>query len=69
LVLDEENNRLVDEGHDPREVRCYLIRGLTIPVIFLLSIGVSFFSVSAAIWSWVVMLLVDTVILRRRGSR
>jgi uncharacterized membrane protein len=63
------NNRLVDEGQDPREVRFYLIRGLTIPVIFLLSIGVSFFSVSAAIWSWVVMLVADTVILRRRGPR
>jgi uncharacterized membrane protein len=63
------NNRLVDEGQDPREVRFYLIRGLTMPVIFLLSIGVSFFSVSAAIWSWVVMLLVDAVILRRRGPR
>jgi len=45
------NNRLVDEGQDPREVRFYLIRGLTMPVIFLLSIGISFFSVSAAIWS------------------
>jgi uncharacterized membrane protein len=64
-----KNYRLVDEGQDPREVRFYLIRGLRIPLIFLLSIGVSFFSVSAAIWSWVIMLLVDTVILRKRGPR
>jgi uncharacterized membrane protein len=63
------NDRLVDEAQDPREVRFYLIRGLVMPVIFLLSIGVSFFSVSAAIWSWVVMIVVDTVILRRRGPR
>jgi hypothetical protein len=39
------------------------------PVIFLLSIGVSFFSVGAAIWSWVVMIVVDAVVLRRRGPR
>jgi uncharacterized membrane protein len=63
------NDSLLSEGQDPRTVRFFLIRGLTIPVIFLLSIGVSFFSVSAAIWSWVVMLVVDTVILRRRGPR
>jgi TMEM175 potassium channel family protein len=63
------NDSLLSEGQDPRTVRFFLIRGLTIPVIFLLSIGVSFFSVSAAIWSWMVMLVVDTVILRRRGPR
>ncbi len=63
------NDRLLDEAQDPREVRFYLIRGLAMPVIFLLSIGVSFFSVSAAIWSWVVMIVVDAVVLRRRGPR
>ncbi len=47
-------------------MRLFLIRGLTIPVIFLLSIGISFFSVSAAIWSWFVILVVDAVIVRRR---
>jgi uncharacterized membrane protein len=63
------NDRLIDEAQDPREVRFYLIRGLAMPVIFLLSIGVSFFSVSAAIWSWVAMIVVDAVVLRRRGPR
>ena len=46
-----------------------MIRGLTIPAIFLLSIGVSFFSIQAAIYSWFIMLVVDTVVLRRRMSR
>ena len=64
-----KNDRLVDEAQDPREVRFFLIRGLAMPVVFLLSIGVSFFSVSAAIWSWVVMIVVDAVVLRRMGSR
>jgi uncharacterized membrane protein len=58
--------RLVDPGLNPRVVRFFLIRGLTVPVIFLLTIGVSFLSVSAAIYSWLVLILVDAVILRRR---
>jgi uncharacterized membrane protein len=63
------DDRLLSEAQDPRTVRFFLIRGLTIPAIFLLSIGVSFFSVSAAVWSWLVMLAVDAVIVRRRLSR
>jgi len=63
------DDRLVGEPQNPGEVRFYLIRGLAMPVIFLLSIGVSVFSVGAAIWSWVVMIVVDAVVLRRRGPR
>jgi uncharacterized membrane protein len=63
------DDRLLGEVQDPRTVRFFLIRGLTIPAIFLLSIGISFFSVSAAIWSWLVMLAVDAVIVRRRLAR
>ena len=51
---------------DPARVRFFLIRGLTIPAIFLVSIGISFFSVNAAIWSWVLLIVVDTFVLRRR---
>ena len=50
-------------------MRFFLIRGLTIPAIFLLSIGVSFFSVQVAIYSWFILIVVDAVILRRRMSR
>jgi hypothetical protein len=46
-----------------------LIRDLTVPVIFLLTIGVSFFSVSAATYLWLLLLLVDAVILHRRRVR
>ncbi len=53
-------------AEDPARVRFFLIRGLTIPAIFLLSIGISFFSVSAAIWSWVLLIIVDALIFRRR---
>jgi uncharacterized membrane protein len=62
-------HRLVDPELDPRTVRFLLLRGLTLPVIYLLTIGVSFFSVSAAIYSWLLLVLVDTVILRRRKVR
>jgi uncharacterized membrane protein len=62
------DGRLLEEVQDPRTARFFLIRGLTIPAIFLLSIGISFFSVSAAIWTWFIMLAVDAIILRRRRS-
>ncbi len=60
------NDQLLDEPQDPATVRFFLIRGLTIPAIFLLSIVISFFSVSVAIWTWFVMLAVDTVVIYRR---
>jgi uncharacterized membrane protein len=60
------NDRLLDEPQDPTTVRFFLRRGLTIPAIFLLSIGVSFFSVGVAIWMWLIMLVVDAVVIRRR---
>jgi uncharacterized membrane protein len=59
-------NRFVDDTLGPKTVQFFLIRGLTLPVIFLLSILVSFFSVGAAIGSWVLLMAVDAVILRRR---
>ena len=63
------NDRLLDEPQDPARVRFLLIRGLTIPAIYLLSIGISFFSVQAATWSWVILIVVDAVIFRRRLAR
>ena len=60
------NDRLVDEAEDPATVRFFVIRGLTIPAAFLLSIGLSFFSVQAAIYSWFILIAVDALILFRR---
>jgi uncharacterized membrane protein len=60
------NNQLLDEPQDPATVRFFLRRGLTIPAIFLLSIAISFFSVTVAICSWLVMLAVDAVVIHRR---
>jgi hypothetical protein len=58
----------VDDTSDSKTVQFFLIRGLTLPGIFLLSIVVSFFSVGAAICSWVLLMAVDAVILRQRRS-
>ena len=44
------DGRLLEQPLDPAAVRFFLVRGLTIPAIFLPSIGISFFSVSAVIW-------------------
>ena len=60
------NDRMLDEPQDPATVRFFLIRGLMIPAIFLLSIAVSFFSVGVAIWTWLIMLAVDVLVIHRR---
>lgn len=60
---------LVHDHVDTSTVRFHRIRGLGIPLIFLLSIGVSFISVNAAIFSWVLLLGIDSVILRIIRSR
>jgi uncharacterized membrane protein len=60
------NDRLLESTQDPATVRFFLIRGLTIPAIFLFSILISFFSVSAAIWTWFVMIAVDALVIHRR---
>jgi uncharacterized membrane protein len=60
------DDQLLEEPQDPAMVRFFLKRGLTISAIFLLSIVISFFSVSVAICTWLVMLVVDSVVFRRR---
>jgi uncharacterized membrane protein len=60
------DDQLLEEAQDPATVRFFLIRGLTIPAIFLLSIVISFFSVGAAVWTWFVMIAIDAVVVHRR---
>jgi uncharacterized membrane protein len=54
---------------DRRLARFHFFRSFAIPLIFLISIGISFFSVSLAISSWVLMFLADTVIWRLARRR
>lgn len=47
--------RLIASDLDPGLIRAHHVRGVVIPLIFLISIGISFFSVRAAIYSWVLL--------------
>jgi len=60
---------LLSESLDPRISRYHLARSLAIPALFLLSIIVSFFSVSAAVLSWLLMFAVDAVLWRLQRNR
>ncbi|QIN83766.1 hypothetical protein GBA63_14835 [Rubrobacter tropicus] len=53
---------------DERAVRQGRVQGLAVPAVFLLSIAVSFFSVAAAMYSWLLLLVVGPL-LRRIWSR
>ena len=60
---------LLIESLDPRISRYHLVRSLAIAALFLLSIVVSFFSVSAAILSWLLMFALDGVLWRSQRYR
>jgi hypothetical protein len=49
---------------DPREFRYNKLWSLTVPLVFLLSIGVSFISVKAAEYFWFISFLIRPVLLR-----
>jgi len=60
---------LLSGSLDPRILRYHLARSLAILALFLLSIIVSFFSVSAAVLSWLLMFAVDAVLWRLQRYR
>ena len=57
-------HRLLDESFPESTITNYRIRGLAISLVFLISIGISFFSVSAATYSWLLLIVADTVLFR-----
>ena len=57
-------HRLLDVGLYLGTIRAWSVRGLAIPLVFLISIVVSFFSVEAAVYSWLLLFVVDFVLLR-----
>ena len=63
------DRRLVHDDIDSSEIRLHRIRGLGIPLVFLVSIGISFISVRAAMFSWVLLFVVDSLILREVRPR
>lgn len=56
--------RLTESDLDPNVRKGTLIRGLAKPFVFFVSIGISFFSVNAAIYSWLLLIVVDFFTLR-----
>jgi uncharacterized membrane protein len=59
---------LTASGLDEADARHGRVQGLAVPAVFLLSIAVSFFSVRAAMYSWLILLAVGPL-LRRARSR
>jgi uncharacterized membrane protein len=59
-----KGHRLVDPNMDPRLVSFFFSRGLTPPLIFLVSIGISFVSLRAALCSWFLMLVIRPMLSR-----
>ena len=55
-------HRLVPPELDDEESRLRRVQGLAVPVVFLLSIGISFFSPVAAMYSWLLLAVTDPII-------
>jgi uncharacterized membrane protein len=49
---------------DERAIRQGRVQGLAVPVVFVLSIAISFFSVEAAMYSWLLSFAVDPFLRR-----
>jgi uncharacterized membrane protein len=56
--------RLVDTDIDPRLVRYFFSRGLMPPLVFLISVGISFVSLKVALGSWLLLLAVRPMLSR-----
>jgi uncharacterized membrane protein len=57
-------HRLVAPDLDDESERIQRLQGLAVPVVFLASIGVSFFSPLAAMYSWLLLAVTDRLIRR-----
>ena len=57
-------HRLVPPDLDEAAMRQQHIQGLAVPAVFLLSVAVSFLSVTAAMYSWLLLLVANPLIRR-----
>ena len=57
-------HRLIDESFPASTIRIYLVRGLAVALAFVISIGISFFSVSAATYFWILLVVADNLLIR-----
>jgi uncharacterized membrane protein len=63
-----DRNRLIDESTPQPVVLHARLRGLSIPIVFLVSIPISFASVAAAQISWALLVPLRTFFTRRYGK-
>lgn len=56
------NRKLVDKDMHPYLVRYFFLRGITSPIVFLVSIGISFIDVHATNYFWIIMFPLYTLI-------
>lgn len=57
------HENLIGDTVTSRHIRFHRLRGLLIPLIFLLSIGITFVSVTAAVAVWIALFVTDQVLL------
>ena len=62
-----KGHRLVSHDLDEEQGRLRWLQGLAVAAVFLASIGVSFFSPTAAMYSWLLLLTTDTLVRRLRS--
>ena len=62
-------HRLVPPDLDDEAERERRMQGLAVPVVFLLSIGISFLSPTAAMYSWLLLSVTDPLIRRVRSRQ
>ena len=62
-------HRLVAAGVDYEELSLRRAQSLVVPGVFLLSIGVSFFSPAAAMYSWLLLIAAGPLVRRLRSRR
>ena len=62
-----KGHRLVAHDLDEAEGRLRWLQGLAVAVVFLASIGVSFFSPTAAMYSWLLLAFTDPLVRRLRS--
>jgi uncharacterized membrane protein len=63
-----EHRLVAPDSVDDEVERIQRVQGLAVPVVFLLSIGISFFNPRAAMYSWLLLSVTDPII-RRVWSR